>query len=490
MTHTEKSLDPQDWDELRAVGHQMLDDMFTFLEHRRDGIVWQPLPQEVQDHFTHPIPEEGLDIKAVYQEFADNIQPYLLGNTHPRFWGWVMGTGAPVDMLSEMLAAGINLQMGGGDSSGVHVEVQVIEWCKQMLGYPSGASGVLVSGASMANLIGLTVARNVKAPFNVRKEGLQQSQPRLIAYASTEVHSCHQKNMELLGLGSESLRLIPVDNEYQIDLDALETAIEDDKAAGNLPFCIIGTAGTVRTGAFDDIEALAAIASRENMWFHLDGAFGAFAKFVPELEDVVAGMEKADSLAFDMHKWMSLPFEVGCILVQDKQSHYDTFTLTPDYLDHGTRGAAAARIWMSDYGIQLSRGFRALKVWMSIKTHGLNLHKEVIQKNVAQAHYLADCVDQHPNLERTASVPLNIVCFRYISDGLTNDQLNALNQELLMRLQESGIALVSNSTLEGKYSLRMANTNQRSTRTDFDILIDTVVDIGNKLIAEMGEKTI
>lgn len=487
MPQEHKSLDPQNWDSLRDLGHQMLDDMFEYLQTRHDDIVWQPIPQDVQNHFTSAIPENGEDEADVYQEFTEKIQPYMLGNTHPRFWGWVVGTGTPLAMLAEMIAGGINLQMGGGDSSGVHVEMQVLNWCKQMFDYPETASGLLVSGASMANLVGLTVARNVKAPFDVRKEGLQQNQPRMIAYASEEVHSCHQKNMEVLGLGHDSLRFIPVNDEFQMDIQALEKAIADDKAAGNLPFCIIGSAGTVRTGAFDDLEALVAIRDRENMWLHIDGAFGAFAKFVPDLAHLVEAMKKADSLAFDMHKWMSLPFEVGCVLVQNQQAHYETFTLTPDYLDHGTRGAGAAPIWLSDYGLQLSRNFRALKVWMSIKAHGLNHYKEVIQQNIQQTRYFANLVDEHPQLERTASVPLNIVCFRFVSDELSDEQLNTLNQELLLRLQESGVAIVSNSTLQGKYSLRMAHVNHRSLESDFDLLVKTVVELGQTLVQEIKE---
>ena len=487
MSDNHKSLDPQNWDDLRQVGHHMLDDMFQYLQTRQDAEVWQEMPDEVVNYFKGDIPESGQDEASVYQEFVDKIQPYAMGNTHPRFWGWVIGTGTPLAMLAEMLAAGLNINMGGGNSAGMHVEVQVLEWCKQMFGFPAQGSGLLVSGASMANLVGLTVARNVKAPFDIRKEGLQQRHPRMIAYASEEIHSCHQKNMEMLGLGNESLRFIPVNDEFEMDIEALEAAIAEDKAKGYLPFCILASAGTVRSGAFDDIEALVDIRDRENMWLHVDGAFGAFAKFVPDLEYRVAGMEKADSLAFDMHKWMSLPFEVGCILVQDRQAHYDTFTLTPDYLDHGTRGLAAGDVWLSDYGPQLSRSFRALKVWMSMKAHGLNQYKAVIQQNVAQTRYLAELVDKHPQLERTASVPLNIVCFRYVADNMRNEQLNDLNHELLLRLQEGGIAIVSNSTLNGKYSLRMAHVNQRSQYSDFDLLVDTVVELGQALVKEMRE---
>lgn len=488
MTKTEKSLDPQNWDELRALGHQMIDDMFAYLQNQREKPVWQTIPQAERDYFKQPLPENEQSEEVVYQEFLEHIQPYSLGNTNPRFWGWVMGAGTPLAALADMLASGYNFQLGGADTSGALVELQVLDWCKQMFDYPADASGLLTSGASMANLIGLTVARNVKAGFDVRKEGLQKMQSQMLVYTSVEAHSCHQKNVELLGLGHEALRFVPCNDEFEIDITTLERMIAEDKAAGHLPVCIIGSAGTVKTGAFDNLEALAEIAERENMWFHVDAAFGIYAKFVPDLSQSVAGLEKADSFAFDMHKWFSMPFEVGCVLVKNQQAHYDTFTLTPDYLDHGTRGAAAAPVWLSDYGLQLSRGFRALKVWMSFKAQGLKLHQEIIQQNVEQTRYLAKLVDNHPELERTASVPLNIVCFRYVAEALSENNLNKLNEELLLRLQESGLALVSNSTINGKYSLRMANTNHRSLYEDFDVLVDTVVKLGRELISEMAQE--
>ncbi|MBI5029969.1 MAG: aminotransferase class V-fold PLP-dependent enzyme [Chloroflexi bacterium] len=481
---TEESLDPVDWKSMRALGHQMIDDMFGYLESIRERPVWQPIPDQVKAELTQSLPTEPESPEKVYEDFVQNILAYPMGNIHPRFWSWVIGTGTPLGMLAEMLAAGLNPNLGGGEHVAIYVEAQVLDWCKQMFSYPARASGLLVSGGSMANLVGLTVARNTKAGFGLRTQGVQAAPQRMVMYGSSEMHSSIQKAVELLGLGSESLRKIPVDADFQIDINAMQNAIAEDRAAGHLPFCIVGNAGTVNTGAIDDLNHLAEIASREKMWFHVDGAFGALAVLSPELKPKLAGLERADSLAFDLHKWMSMPMEVGCALVRDAAAHHDAFSLTPAYLSHGTRGLAAGSHWFSDYGIQLSRGFRALKVWMSLKEHGVKKFGRVIQQNIDQAQYLAKLVNDAPELELLAPVPLNIVCFRFKANGMDDQALNELNAELLIRLHESGIAAPSYTELDGKYALRVANVNHRSRREDFDLLVETVRRLGNELLKE------
>jgi glutamate/tyrosine decarboxylase-like PLP-dependent enzyme len=410
--------------------------------------------------------------------------PYPMGNIHPRFWGWVMGNGTAFGMLAEMLAAGLNPNMGGGNHAPNYVEAQVIDWCKEMLGFPPESSGVLVSGGSMANLIGLAVARNTLAGFDVRSEGLAGSGVRLVVYGSQEVHSSVEKAVHLLGLGAAGLRLIPVNSEYQIDLNALRASIDRDRALGMRPICVIGTAGTVNTGAVDDLASLADICKREGLWFHVDGAFGAFAALSPETRAMVAGMERADSLAFDLHKWMYMQFEAGCVLVRDAAAHKRAFALTPEYLAHtGDRGIASGDTWFSDYGVQLSRGFRALKIWMSIKEHGIRKYGRMVRQNVEQIRYLAQLVHASPELELLAPVCLNIACFRFRVAGLDDARLNELNKELLIRLHESGVAAPTNTTLNGKYALRVANTNHRSRREDFELLVREVVRQGRELAA-------
>lgn len=480
----EYSLDPQNWEEFRQLGHQMMDDMLNYLQTLRERPVWQPVPDEVKNHFKAPLPLAGLPEAGVYAEFRQTILPYPLGNTHPRFWGWVIGTGTPLGMLAELLTGAISAQVGGAEHIGTYVELQVLDWLKEIMGFPADASGILISGASMANFLGLTVARNAKGLVDIRKEGLQGIGPRMVLYMSAEAHSCHQKNAEVLGLGRDSIRFIPVDEHYQIRLDLLREAIEQDKAAGHLPFCVIGSAGTVKTGAYDDMTALADICAEHHLWLHIDGAFGALVAFTEQSKHLINGMERADSLAFDMHKWMSLPFEAACVLIKSRTAHYNTFTLTPDYLEHGDRGASGAKVWLTDYGLQLSRSFRALKVWMALKTHGVEAIGKSIQMNIEQTAYLVSLIERAPELQRMAPAPLNIVCFRYAQSGLSPDALDRLNKELLLRLHESGVALVSNATIQGRFCLRMANVNHRSTYADFDVLAEKVIALGRELVAE------
>ena len=478
----EETLDPEDWGAMRELGQRMVADLMTYLEHVRERSVWRSTPEEVKARFQQPVPYEPQETEQVYQDFLDDVLPYPMGNIHPRFWGWVLGSGTPFGALAEMLAAGMNPNLGGTEHVAVHVEAQVIEWFKELMGFPADASGLLVSGGSMANLVGLTVARHVKAGFDLRRHGLQGRSQKMVLYASQETHSSVQKGVELLGLGSDALRKIPVNADFQIDILALEKAISEDHQAGHHPFCIVGNAGTVNTGAFDDLNRLADISEREGLWFHVDGAFGALVALSPALRSAAAGMERADSLAFDFHKWMHVPYEAGCALVRREEDHRKTFSLTPDYLEHATRGAAAGSVWFSDYGIQLSRGFRALKVWMSMKEHGLHKYGRLIEQNVSQAQYLAELVEAAPELEHLAPVSLNIVCFRFVAAGLDDDTLDELNKELLIRLHESGIAVPSYTVIDGKYALRVSVTNHRSRREDFDILVSAVVELGEDLV--------
>jgi len=482
LVEREESLDPDDWQAMRALGHRMVDDMMTYLETVRERPVWQPIPDRVKTSLQESLPLAPQDPSQVYQEFVENVLPYPMGNIHPRFWGWVIGTGTPLGMLAEMLAAGMNPNAGGADHVANYVEAQVLDWCKEMLGYPAQASGLLVSGGSMANLVGLAVARNARAGFKVRQQGLMASPAKMTLYGSSETHSSIQKAVELLGLGADSLRKVPTSSDYQIDLSALETAISEDREAGYRPICVVGNAGTVNTGAIDDLNALADLCQRESLWFHVDGAFGALAVLSPKLGPLLAGMERADSLAFDMHKWMYMPYEIGCALVRTPQDHRGTFALTPDYLAHTERGLAAGPIWFSDYGPQLSRGFRALKAWMSIKEHGIKKYGRLIQQNVDQARYLAGLVDDSPDLEKLAPVSLNIVCFRFTAPHLDDAALNRLNQELLTQLHERGIAAPSSTTLASRYALRVAITNHRSRREDFALFVRETVRIGRELL--------
>jgi glutamate/tyrosine decarboxylase-like PLP-dependent enzyme len=481
MTNEELTLDPADWEAFRALAHRMVDDTVAHLSSLHEQPAWQPMPDEVRASFAEPLPLDGVGDEAAYAAFAERVRPYPNGNLHPRFWGWVQGNGTPLAMMAEMLAAALNPHLAGFDQAPALVEHQVIAWLAEMMGFPPSASGVLVTGGTMANVLGLAVARHAQAGFDVRTEGLQGGRPRMVLYGSTETHGWAKKAVELLGLGSASLRAVPVDGEYRVDVRATRDAIRADRAAGHHPFCVIGTAGTVNTGATDDLRALAALCREEGLWFHVDGAFGALARLSGELAPIVDGMEEADSIGFDLHKWMYLPFEAACVLVRDAEKHRAAFSITASYLSGATRGVIAGGIPFADLGVDLTRGFKALKVWMSLKSHGVRAIAALIEQNVAQARHLAELVQADPSLELLAPVPLNVVCFRYAPAGVPEERLNAINEEVLLRLQEAGIAVPSGTTLHGRYAIRVANVNHRSRREDFDLLARSVVRIGQEV---------
>lgn len=477
------TLDPSDWDALREQGHRMLDDIFDYMQHLRERPVWQATPPEVRARFHEPLPRKPSDIAAIHQTFMQDVLPYSIGNAHPGFMGWVQGGGTPVGMLAEMLAAGLNANVGGRDQIPVEVERQVLRWVRELFRFPESASGLFVTGTSMANLIGVLVARTAALGTGVRKSGLLADGTRLTAYASAAAHGCVEQAMDLAGLGVDALRDIPFDARGEIDIDALEHAIAADRSQGYRPFLIVGTAGTVDTGAVDNLSVLADIAQREGLWFHIDGAYGALAMMAPDVAPRLAGIERADSIAFDFHKWAQVQYDAGFILVRDGSLHQDTFASPAAYLQRETRGMAANSPWPCDFGPDLSRGFRALKTWFAIKAYGTEKLGQVISGTCALARYLGEQIAAEPKLELLAPVSLNIVCF-----GFRSADANRVNNNIVIALQESGIAAPSTTIVNGRLAIRVALFNHRTTAADVDALIKATLEFGQAEAAGVQHK--
>jgi len=479
----EETLDPANWDDIKAIGQQMLDEMMHYLQNISSKPVWKKIPEEIIEKFDQPLPVEPQELAEVYEEFKETILPFSLGNTHPRFWSWVIGTGTVQGMLAEMLAAGMNSNVGIGDQAPTYVDQQVVTWCKQMMGFPAESSGVLVNGASAANLNALIVARNSMSQY-IRIRGTQIYNGKLVMYASSETHSSIQKAAEVIGIGSENVRKVRVNEQYEMDVQHLDEMIRNDKALGNNPFCVVANVGTVNTGAIDPLQEIFMVCIKYNLWFHIDGAFGALAKLLPEFGQRLTGLELADSIAFDLHKWMYIPYEAGVVLVKNANKHRQAFAVNPDYILHHDRGIAAGPEAISNFGIDLSRGFKALKIWMALKEHGIKKFRRLIRQNIRQAQYLGQLIRQESSLELMAPVSLNVVCFRYNPGMLMKGELSELNKEILMRLHEAGLVAPSYTKLNQEYCLRVAIVNHRSRMKDFDILVKEVKKIGDQIQKE------
>jgi aromatic-L-amino-acid decarboxylase len=380
-------------------------------------------------------------------------------------------------VLAELLAGGLNASVAGGDHAATYVEHAVLGWLKRLLGFPSASGGLLVSGGSMANLVGLAVMRFVKAQGAIRARGFQDETAPMVVYTSTQGHSCIEKAVELLGIGHDYLRNIPTDSDQRIDLDLLKAQIAADRAIGLRPVCVAASAGTVNTGAIDPLDALADLCAAEQLWFHIDGAYGGVGVLAEQTAGLYAGMERADSLAIDPHKWLYMPVECGCIFVRDAQAMRDAFSLTPPYLRDD-----ANLPWFSEFGPQQTRGFRALKLWMVLQQIGEQGYRELISRDIALAHALQARIRAHPDFELVAAGPLSITCFRYTSPGAHD--LDALNRRLLDLVQREGQVFLTSTQLDGMFVLRACVVNFRTTEADLDTLLDVLAEAGRRVNEE------
>lgn len=483
MEERRETLDPKDWEPVRDLARRIVDDAVDYTRDVRERPVWRSMPPEVRARFQRPLPQAGRPLEEVYDDLARNMLPYPMGNIHPRFWMWYMGSSNFTGALGDFLAAILGSNLGGGDHAAAEIDKQVVSWLKEMIGYPAEASGTLVSGGSVANLIGLTVARNRMSGIDLRELGVGALKAPMRFYGSEQLHSCHRIAMEAMGLGNRALRRVPTDKSCRMDISELRAAIAEDRAAGVSPACVIATVGTVNTGAIDDLEAIADLCGEHGLWLHVDGCIGALLAVAPEGKALVRGIARADSIALDPHKWLHAPFEVGCALVRDADAQLGSFSVTPEYLENTPRGIASGT-WLHDFGLQTSRGFRALKVWMALEQHGVAKFGRLIDQDLAHARYLTARIEATPDLAICFPTSINIVCFRYDPGGLPEIALKRLNTEIMLRMQEAGVAAVSDTTVQGRHCLRAALNNHRTTRTDLDLLVEEVVRQGRMILLE------
>lgn len=469
--------------ELRRLGELTADAVASHREELMDRPVFGKVGAKAA-LFDEPLPEEGSSFEDVLAFVREHVMPFPMGNSHPRFFGFINATADPVGILADFLAAGMNPNCWGGDHAANHVETRVVAWLATMLGFPASAEGILVSGGSMANFTALAAARRAMTPGNVREDGLAgPDRPRLTVYASDQVHSCVDKAVDLLGIGTGQLRKIETDADFRIRTDALAAAVAADRAAGYLPAIVVGNAGTVNTGAIDPLAELADFCARERLWFHVDGAYGALATMVPELHPLFAGMERADSIAADPHKWLYVPYEAGATLVREPGRLSAAFRKFPEYLAADPESPFPGPAWFAERGPELSRGFKALKVWMGLKVHGRRAYAAQIENDVRLARFLAAEVDRRPDFERLAESVLSIANFRYRPGDrkLPDAELDRVNRKIINRLVGEGSFFLAPTILKGRTALRVSITNFRTREEDLIFLLDEAERMGREI---------
>ena len=477
-------------DEFRALGYRLVDQIADFFES---------LPQCPVNPGESPmtirgmlgegsLPEHGTPPESLLEKTADLLLNHSLFNGHPRFWGYITSSAAPIGALGDLLAAAINPNVGVWELSPMasEIEAQTIRWIAQMIGYPSDCGGLLVSGGNMANFVGFLTARKVKADWDIRTVGMSKQHPQLRVYASSETHTWIQKATDLFGLGTDAIRWIPTDTDLRMDTTALDEQIRADFERGDKPFLVVGTAGSVSTGVVDALLELKRICREHDLWFHVDGAYGGFAAVLPDASPDLKGLSEADSVAVDPHKWLYSPLEAGCALVRNPEHLRETFSYHPPYYKFLDSVAEEPPIDYHDYGPQNSRGLRALKVWLSFQQAGQSGYVQMISGNIQLAQVLYQLVLAHPELQAT-TCNLSITTFRYVPTDLTPGEtnveayLNQLNTELLTRLQNSGEAYLSHTVIEGRFVLRVCIVNFRTKLVDIEALPDIITRIGREV---------
>jgi glutamate/tyrosine decarboxylase-like PLP-dependent enzyme len=473
-------------DEVRRLGRLAADAVAEHREKLESRPVFGKVGRDAS-LFEEPLPRDPQPFDEVLAFVREHVLPFPFGNSHPRFFGFINATADPVGITADYLAAAMNPNCWGGDHAAVHVENEVMRWIAEIVGYPADAEGILVSGGSMANFTALAAARRAMTPGNVREEGLAgEGRPRLVVYASDQVHHCVDKAVDLLGIGTRNLRKIPTDERFRVRTDLLERTIAEDRKSGLLPAVVVGNAGTVNTGAIDPLGEIADICRRESLWFHADGAYGAMARLSPALAPLFSGMERADSIAADPHKWLYVPYEAGAALLREPGRLAAAFRKFPEYLATDPESPFPGPVWFAERGVELSRGFKALKVWMGMKTHGSRAYARSIENDVALARFLAEEVDRRPEFERLAEQVLSIVNFRYrpTDRPLPDEEIDRLNRRIVNRLVGEGSFLLAPTILKGRTAMRVCIVNFRTTEDDLTLLLDEAARVGRELLAE------
>lgn len=458
-------LDPADWADFRNHTVQLLDDCLDRLEGARD-LPWIAPPADMRRIVALDDVEMPRPVAEVYDRMRDDIMPYATGNTHPGFFGWVHGTGSPIGVAAEMVAATMNANCGGRDHGAMQVEAAVIDWVTGLAGMPAEAFGLLTSGTSQATILALSAARVRAFGRDVRKTGIRNL-PEVAVYVAAGAHACIGQALEVMGHGADAVRMIPVNGAAGMDITALEAAVAQDVAAGVRPLAVVATAGSVNTGVFDPIDKIADFCAAQDLWLHVDAAFGFWTLLADApMCDLAKGIGRAQSIALDFHKWMAVPYDCGACLISDKTLHRATFANRPEYLASANKGLAGGTPWFTDYGIELSRGFRALKVWATVMATGTRALGAAVSDNIAQAKLMGDLVEASPHLILAHPVVSNLCCF-YAVRG--DDPV-----EIAARLQIDGRVVFSTTLIDGRQCLRAAMVNHRTTSGDIRAAVQAV----------------
>lgn len=471
-------------EDFRKMGYTLIDQISDFMD-TIDNKVVTPVetPKQLQQLLGDlSLPNEGTAPDKLLAKATDLLFDHSLLNGHPKFFGYITSSAAPIGALADMLAASVNPNVGAHILSpmATEIEKQTVKWLAELIGVSPTYGGILVSGGNMANFTAFLAARTAKAPETIKEDGIG-SVSKLIVYCSKATHTWVEKATILFGHGSKSIRWIATDLENKMDNTALENAIKKDLDAGHIPFMVIGTAGDVSTGVVDNLTEIAAICENYNLWFHIDGAYGAPAAVIPDLKKMFKGIAAADSIALDPHKWLYAPLEAGCTLVKDPNHLIATYSSHPEYYNFDSNEDDIAQNYY-EYGFQNSRGFRALKVWMTLQQIGKNGYIDIIGEDIALSKLLFQLADNHRKLEAVTQ-NLSITTFRYVPENFSDDEayLNTLNESLVNQLQQGGEMFLSNAIINDAYCLRACIVNFRTSKKDIEEVIEIVVKEGDKL---------